>query len=122
MTTNRESLNIAGAFVASGLIAILGFVTWALVFAEVPEANQNALTLLIGILSANVGVVVGFFFGSSVTNKKQAETIDKQAATIQEAQSALAPLTDTKPTVQLAPGEVATVAADPASSDKANGE
>lgn len=79
MTRDREALNLAGAFVAAGLIAILGFVTWALVFQKVPEANQNALTLLIGILSANVGVVVGFFFGSSVTNKKQSETIDTLA-------------------------------------------
>lgn len=109
---SRESLNIAGAFVAAGLIAILGFVTWALVFAEVPEANQNALTLLIGILSANVGVVVGFFFGSSVTSKKQAETIDKQASTLQAAQAALAPTTDA--TVTLAPGNTATVKADEA--------
>lgn len=93
MAMKQESLNLAGAFVATGLICILGFVTWALVFRTVPTDNQNALTLLIGILSANVGMVVGFYFGSSVTNKKQAETIDKQASTIQEAQSALAPLT-----------------------------
>lgn len=104
----REALNLAGAFVAAGLIAILGFVTWALVFRAVPEANANALTLLIGILSANVGVVVGFFFGSSVTNKKQAETIDKQAATIQSAQSALAPLSDAT-VIPVAPHESVTV-------------
>jgi hypothetical protein len=111
MTVNRESLNLAGAFVAAGLIAILGFITWALVFVTVPPDNQNTLTLVIGILSANVGLVVGFFFGSSVTNKKQAETIDKQAATIQEAQSALAPLSPA-PTVNLGPGESAVVQAD----------
>lgn len=82
---NRETMNIAGGFVAAGLICILGFVTWALVFVEVPKANENAFTLLIGILSANVGLVVGFFFGSSVTNKKQAETIDTLAKTAQTA-------------------------------------
>ena len=107
---SRESLNLAGAFVASGLIAILGFVTWALVFAEVPEANQNALTLLIGILSANVGVVVGFFFGSSVTSKKQTDTIDKLAETTKTAQAMPAPLV-ADATVTLAPGETATVEA-----------
>ena len=89
MIQNREALNLAGAFVAAGLIGILGFVTWALVFAEVPDANQNALTLLIGILSANVGVVVGFFFGSSVTSKKQTETIDTLAKTAQTAGATL---------------------------------
>lgn len=106
----REALNMAGAFVAAGLISILGFVTWALVFAEVPEANQNALTLLIGILSANVGMVVGFFFGSSVTNKKQADTIERQANTIQTAQAALAPV-NPAPDVVLKPGESKTIEA-----------
>lgn len=87
--TPRESLNLAGGFVAAGLICILGFTTWALVYVNVPEPNQNALTLLIGILSANVGVVVGFFFGSSVTSKKQTETIDTLAKTAQVAGAAL---------------------------------
>ena len=76
---NREALNLAGAFVAAGLICILAFVTWELVYVAVPEANNNALTLLIGILSANVGMVVGFFFGSNVSSKKQTETIDTMA-------------------------------------------
>lgn len=111
MIQNREALNMAGAFVAAGLIAILGFVTWALVFRAVPEANANALTLLIGILSANVGVVVGFFFGSSVTSKKQTETIDTLAKTAQVAGVALAP---PDAAVTLAPGESATVKADDA--------
>lgn len=104
MIQKREALNVAGAFVAAGLICILGFVTWALVFAEVPDANQNALTLLIGILSANVGVVVGFFFGSSVTNKKQTDAIEAMAKT---AQTAATPTPD----VTLKPGDTATVAA-----------
>ena len=95
-----------GAFVAGGLIAILAFVTWALVFREIPKPNENAFTLLIGILSANVGLVVGFFFGSSVTSKKQSETIDTLAKTAQTAGVALAP-----PSVTLDPGESATVKA-----------
>lgn len=118
----REWLNVAGSLIAFAMICLLGGTLMALIRLEVPQANRDALMVVIGILSSNVGTIINFFFGSSATNKKQAETIDKQAATIQEAQSALAPLADTKPTVQLAPGEVATVAADPASSDKANGE
>ena len=108
MIDNRESLNMAGAFVAAGLIGILGFVTWALVFAEVPDANQNALTLLIGILSANVGVVVGFFFGSSVTSKKQTETIDTLAKT---ANAAGAALTGEPAAIVLKEGQSATATA-----------
>jgi len=108
MIENRESLNLAGAFVAAGLICILGFVTWALVFREVPKPNENALTLLIGILSANVGVVVGFFFGSSVTSKRQTETIDTLAKT---AQTAGAALSSEPASIVLQPGEQATATA-----------
>lgn len=70
-----EWMNIAGACIGIGMILILGFVTWALVFRAVPQSNENAFLLLIGILSANVGVVVGFFFGTSVANRKKDETI-----------------------------------------------
>lgn len=89
MIQNRESMNIAGAFVAIGLVCILGFITWALVFQAIPDGNENSLTLLIGVLSANVGLVVGFFFGSSVTNKKQTEAIEAMAKTAQTAGVAL---------------------------------
>lgn len=104
MISDRESLNLAGAFVGVGLICILGFVTWALVFREVPKGNENAFTLLIGILSANVGLVVGFFFGSSVTSKKQTETIDTLARTA-------ATQTSDPTSIVLAPGQQATATA-----------
>lgn len=113
MVDGREALNLAGGFVAGGLIALLGFATWALIYREVPLSNRDALMVVIGILSMNVGQVVSFFFGSSVTNKKQAETIDKQASTIQTAQAAMAP---TEPGIPLAAGESVKVTADGAPS------
>jgi hypothetical protein len=104
----RATLNIAGGMVGVGLVFVLGFVTWALIFREVPQPNQNALTLLIGILSANVGMVVGFFFGSSATSKRQAETIDTLAKT---AQTAGVALNSTDSAFVIAPGEQATATA-----------
>lgn len=111
MNEGRASLNVAGAFVAIGLVSITAFLTWALVYIRIPESNREALTVLIGILSANVGILVGFFFGSSATNRKQADTIEKQASTIQTAQAALAPLSDAT-VVPVAAGESVTVKAD----------
>jgi hypothetical protein len=70
---------LTGAFVATGLVCILGFVTWALVFEQIPDANANSFTLLIGILSTNVGLVVGFFFGASYANSRKDQTIDNMA-------------------------------------------
>lgn len=105
----REALNIAGGFIAGGLIALLGFATWALIYREVPVSNRDALMVVIGILSMNTGQVVSFFFGSSATTKRQAETIDKQATAIQSAQAALSPDVNVVP---VAAGEAVTVKAD----------
>lgn len=102
----RTPLNLAGALVAIGLIAVLGFITWALVFVQVPQGNRDTLTVVVGILSANVGLVVGFFFGSTVTNHRKDEALEKQASTIQAAQAALAP---TEPTIPVEPGQRVTV-------------
>jgi hypothetical protein len=110
MIQNRESMNIAGAFVAIGLVCILGFITWALVFQAIPDGNENSLTLLIGVLSANVGLVVGFFFGSSVTNKKQTDAIEAMAKTAQTAGSALSD----PGAIVLKEGQSATATATPA--------
>lgn len=80
---------LAGGFIAAGLISILGFVTWALVYREIPGANANAFTLLIGILSTNVGTLVGFYFGASYANNRKeqatASTLETMAKTAQNA-------------------------------------
>lgn len=70
-----RALNLAGAAVACSLMTVMAFLTWALVYREVPAANREALTVLIGILSANVSLVVGFYFGSSVSNKAKDHTV-----------------------------------------------
>lgn len=106
MSDRQEILNYAGAIVAVMLLITLGFLSYALVFVEIPVGNNNTLTILVGILSANVGTVVGFFFGSSASAKKQTETIDTMARS--QAASANTP----ESTVTLAPGESATVSAE----------
>lgn len=78
----QETMNISGGLVALGLIGILAFMTWALVYVAVPPANQNALTVLIGILSANVGMVVGFYFGSSQASRKQSDALSSIAKAV----------------------------------------
>lgn len=106
--TAREVINLTGGMIGMTLIVLLGFTTYALIYVKVPVENQNALTLLIGILSANVGTVVGFYFGSSSTAKKQAETIDTLAKTAQTAGVALG----TSPeALVIPPGESATATA-----------
>lgn len=108
--TPQDILNWFGGGVAMGLVIVLGFVTFALIYEEVPTNNQNALLVLIGILSTNITQVINFFFGSSAQTKKQQDTIDTLARTAQSAQSASAPKADT---VVIPEGGTATVSATP---------
>lgn len=89
-TNPQLILNWFGGGIAVGLILVMGFVTYALVYEEVPETNQNALLILIGILSTNITSVIQYFFGSSAQTKQQSETIDTLAKTAQTAGTALA--------------------------------
>lgn len=111
----RTVLNITGGLVAFGLIGILGFMTYALVYVKIPQDNNNALTILIGVLAANVGTVVGFYYGSSIASKKQADTISVLAETAKTAQVSLSAVSPQPgPTVELKAGDVATVKAEDA--------
>lgn len=113
MIRSQDSLNLAGGAVAIGLLLILAFVAWALVFVSVPNDNQNALSLLLGILSAGVGTIVGFYFGSSAQTKKQADTINTLAQTARTAGAALPGVADAGTTsIELQPGETAKVTAE----------
>jgi Tfp pilus assembly protein PilN len=102
----QESLNIAGALIGVLLVGVLAFLAWALVYVRVPAENETAMNVLLGILSTQVGIVVGFYFGSSLGNKKQADTIDKLADTNRAVTQQVVP---SSPTIPLAPGDTVTV-------------
>ena len=51
--------------VAVGILGVLLFLVWALTYVAIPEANSNAVTVLLGAVAANVGAVVNYYFGSS---------------------------------------------------------
>ncbi|MBS0457448.1 MAG: hypothetical protein JSS44_08995 [Proteobacteria bacterium] len=66
---------ITSLIVAVGLVVTLAAITAALIFLRVPDGNEQALLLLIGALTANVGSVVGYFFGSSSSSRNKDDTI-----------------------------------------------
>jgi len=101
-TPNR----LAGAAIGVGLIGILGFLTWALVYRVIPESNRDSMTIILGILSMQVGTIVNAHYGRTLAEGKKDEVIAQQASTIQAAQSALAPR---EPAIPVAPGESVTV-------------
>lgn len=78
------TINAAASFVAAVILATMAFIAWALVYKEIPKGNETTLVQFVGALQALAGLIVGYFFGSSHTNKRQTDTIDtlsKAAAT-----------------------------------------
>lgn len=106
------SVNLSGLLIGLGLTGILAGVTWALIFFSIPKDNQNALLILIGILSTNIGVIVNWHYGSSAAARAQTETISTMANSAAAVQATLPTTVDPKEKkVILDPGESATVKA-----------
>lgn len=74
---SKEILNWTGAAVALCLLALLGFLAWALIFVAIPMDNREPIVLLLGIVSATINQVVGFFFGTSYGSQKKTEAIER---------------------------------------------
>lgn len=69
--------NIASGVFAALLGSILAFMAYALIFQSIPSNNRDALLMLLGIVSANIGQVTSFFFGSSASSRQKDEVISK---------------------------------------------
>jgi len=69
--------NIASGVFAALLGGILAFMAYALIFQSIPSNNRDALLMLLGIVSANIGQVTSFFFGSSASSRQKDEVISK---------------------------------------------
>lgn len=88
----RRDVNRMGVLVALALLGILTFLVYALIYVEVPAANQSALLVVVGIISAATQTLVSWLFGSTSANKQKDSTIATMAATQKSSQAALAPV------------------------------
>lgn len=102
----RSLVNLSASFVAGIVLSTMAFIAWALVYIEIPKANETTLVQFVGALQALAGLIVGFFFGSSHTNKQQTETLDKLAETARVATHSASPA---PPATMVGPGEQVTV-------------
>jgi uncharacterized membrane protein YfcA len=74
----QRIVNNAAAFVvATSILSTMAFVAWALVYKEIPKGNETTLVQFVGALQTLAGLIVGYYFGSSLGSKRHAETIDK---------------------------------------------
>lgn len=72
--------DITAGAVALCVLMVLGFLAWALVYMPIPQENQNAITVLLGVVAAQVSGVVGYYFGSSASSKAKDETISNMSS------------------------------------------
>lgn len=71
----RGAINLTGGAIALLLVALLMFLSWALIFRELPANNREAVLMLLGIVSTNVGTVVAWYYGTSYGSQKKSEAI-----------------------------------------------
>ncbi len=82
---DKHTLNVVGGIIAVALIMNLITLTLALIFLKMPAENKDPFMLLLGGLLTQVSSIVAFFFGSSIGNRQQSETIATQAETVKTA-------------------------------------
>lgn len=102
---HRTALNVSGGLLVVATVAFLGYFSWGILNKEIPVSNRDAVMLVLGGLLAKYSDLISFFFGSSHTNKQQAETLDKMAETARTVSQAAVP----SPSMTVSPGEQVTV-------------
>lgn len=101
----QVALNISGGILVIATLGFLAYLCWGLVNKEIALNNKDAMMLVLGVFLAKYSDLIAYFFGSSSTSKRQAETLDKIAETAKVATQAAVPT----PTIPVAPGESVTV-------------
>ena len=102
----QVALNVSGGILVVATLSFLGYLCWGLVNKEIAINNKDAMMLVLGVFLAKYSDLIAYFFGSSSTSKRQAETLDKMAETAKVATQAAVP---SAPTIPVAPGESVTV-------------
>ena len=65
-------------YALAALVAVgVYWVTYLLIMKAAPEANKDALLILLGVLAAAFSNVVGYFFGSSKGSQEKNEMLNK---------------------------------------------
>lgn len=103
---NLLALFLVGAFVG----ALMAFT-----FKNIPDANKDIITYMVGQLSGMATLALGFYFVNKVGQDALDAAKTENSAKAFEAITATAKAggAETEPDIKLEPGETATVAAEP---------
>lgn len=67
--------NIGAGIFAGFLCLDMAFMSYALVYENIPSNNREALLLLLGNLLGVIGLIAGYYYGSSQSSRSKDETI-----------------------------------------------
>lgn len=108
------TLEIIAAVIAIGLLTLTAIMTIIIMFYPIPSQNETLVGQGYGSVLSLMGIVVGFFYGTSTSSRRDRETIGALADTAKQAQKTLSettPLTGGATSIKLEPGETATATA-----------
>lgn len=104
-TLNNWTRTILSVVVIITVQAVLG----ALFAVDIPDANRDAVMLVLGALLLRMSDVFTYHFNTTASSAIKDQTIKRQADTTQAAQAALPVVEGSTPPIEISPGEVKTV-------------
>lgn len=68
-------INPIKTIAALGVISMMAFMCYALVYIKIPTDNREALLIVLGIISNSVAGIIGYYYGSSAGSKNKDDII-----------------------------------------------
>jgi hypothetical protein len=112
-TTDNRVMNVSGLLVALVVSGALMFITYVMMSREIPEKNHDLVVFVSGFITAAVGTIINFYFGSSSATRKQGDAASALAQTVASLTPNQQPTNTTTVTVTPPPGQTADVTNQP---------
>jgi len=68
-------INPIKTIAALGVIGMTSFMCHALVYVKIPQENREPLLMLLGMISGALGMIIGYYYGSSAGSKNKDDII-----------------------------------------------
>lgn len=110
---DNKIMNLSGLAVAIVVSGALMFITYVMMSREIPEKNHDLVVFVSGFITAAVGTIINFYFGSSSAARKTGDAASALAQTVANLTPTPTLTLPPDKTVSLAPDESVAVIAQP---------